>query len=70
MPDKAIEKLTERTAALDAILTRWFDEDIDRSPETATNLGLDRGARAGLSSRLSDVSDSAWRETRARAIQR
>jgi uncharacterized protein (DUF885 family) len=57
-------------AALDALLTRWFDEDIERSPESATNLGLDRGARAGLSSRLSDVSDAAWRETRARAIQR
>lgn len=57
-------------AALDAMLTRWFDEDIDRSPESATNLGLDRGARAGLSSRLSDVSDAAWREDRARAIQR
>lgn len=57
-------------AALDVLLTRWFDEDIDRSPESATNLGLDRGARTGLSSRLSDVSDSAWREDRARAIQR
>ncbi|MGZ9098714.1 MAG: DUF885 domain-containing protein [Brevundimonas sp.] len=57
-------------AALDALLTRWFDEDIDSSPESATNLGLDRGARTGLSSRLSDVSDTAWREDRGRAILR
>ena len=57
-------------AALDALLMRWFDEDIESSPETATNLGLDRGARAGLSSRLSDVSDTAWRADRAQAIQR
>ena len=56
--------------ALDALLTRWFDEDIDASPETATNLGLDRGARAHLSSKLSDDSASAWREDRARAIAR
>lgn len=57
-------------AALDLILTRWFDEDIDASPEAATNLGLDRGARAGLSSRLTDVSDTAWHQNRAQAIQR
>jgi uncharacterized protein (DUF885 family) len=57
-------------AALDAMLTRWFDEDIEDSPETATNLGLDRGARAGLSSKLSDRSETAWRADRARAVER
>lgn len=59
-----------RDAILDALLNRWFDEDIDSSPESATNLGLDRGGRAELSSRLSDISDSAWRADRAQAIAR
>lgn len=57
-------------AALDALLTRWFDEDIENAPESATNLGLDRGARAGLSSKLTDRSEAAWRTERARAVER
>jgi uncharacterized protein (DUF885 family) len=68
LPARAVA--TEGDSALDALLTRWFDEDIDSSPESATNLGLDRGERAVLSSRLSDVSDSSWRADRAQAIQR
>ena len=57
-------------AELDALLTTWFDEDIVSSPETATNLGLDRSTRAGLSSQLSDRSDAAWRAERAQALER
>lgn len=57
-------------AELDALLQGWFDQDIDESPETATNLGLDRGARAGLASRLSDQSEAAWRDERAQAAER
>ncbi len=57
-------------AALHALLQTWFDQDIDSAPETATNLGLDQGARAGLASRLSDYSASGWRDDRAQAIQR
>jgi len=57
-------------AELDAMLQAWFDQDVDQSPETATNLGLDRGARAGLSSKLSDYSASAWRDERAEAVER
>ena len=34
-------------ARLDAMLTRWFEENVDLSPEYATNLGLDRGERTG-----------------------
>lgn len=59
-----------RDARLDALLNRWFDEDIESSPESATNLGLDRGERAHLSSRLSDVSGAAWRADRVQAIER
>lgn len=57
-------------AELDAMLQAWFDEDVDSSPETATNLGLDRGGRAGLSSRLSDRSAAEWGRERAQATER
>ena len=57
-------------AELDALLQAWFDQDIDESPESATNLGLDRGARAGLASKLSDQSEGAWRDERAQAVER
>lgn len=43
-----------RDAALDALMAGWFAADLDRNPESATNLGLDRGANAGRASRLSD----------------
>jgi uncharacterized protein (DUF885 family) len=44
----------------DAALNRYFDQVCERylqaSPETATSLGLDTGARAALKSRLADAS--------------
>lgn len=55
---------------LDALLTRWFDEDIEDSPESATNLGLDRGERAHLASKLSDRSTVAWQDDRIRTLDR
>lgn len=55
---------------LDALLNRWFDEDVDTSPEMATNLGLDRGSRAHLSGKLSDRSEAAWMADRATANAR
>lgn len=61
---------SEADDRLDALLSRWFDEDVDTSPETATNLGLDRGARAHLSSRLSARSEAAWTADRATAHAR
>ena len=57
-------------ADLDAMLQAWFDRDVDQSPESATNLGLDRGARIGLASKLSDPSENAWRAERAEAVER
>lgn len=57
-------------ARLDALLDGWFDEDVDSSPEMATNLGLDRGDRAGLSSKLSDRSWEAWMVDRSTARNR
>ena len=61
---------SEADDRLDALLSRWFDEDVDTSPETATNLGLDRGERTHLSSRLSDRSEAAWTADRATAHAR
>ena len=44
------------------LLDRFADEILQLSPETATNLGLDKGARAALKYKLSDDSPAA--ETR------
>lgn len=43
-------------AKLMALFDAFFDESIAESPEQATQLGLDKGARAGLKSRLNDYS--------------
>ncbi|MFN3523225.1 MAG: DUF885 domain-containing protein [Phenylobacterium sp.] len=57
-------------ARLEALLDRIFQDSVDESPERATSLGLDKGARAALKARLDDRSsaDKARRleETRAR----
>lgn len=37
---------------LAAFMDKYFDAQVDASPETATQLGLDKGARAGLKSHL------------------
>ncbi|MGH7027932.1 DUF885 domain-containing protein [Brevundimonas sp.] len=57
-------------ARLNALLDGWFEADIDDNPEYATNLGLDRGARAGLSSQLTAISPDAIRKDRDKAISR
>ncbi len=46
-------------AALDKVLNAIFDETISESPETATQVGLDKGARAALKGRLDDNSLAA-----------
>src|SRR5947207_5724797 len=57
------------TGAADAALGRYFDQVSDRylaaSPETATSLGLDTGARAHLKSKLADASMAHIRADRA-----
>jgi len=42
--------------ALAALFDQFFQEGLQQRPETATQLGLDKGANAGLKARLSDVS--------------
>ena len=57
-------------ARLDAMLTRWFEETVDLSPEYATNLGLDRDARASLTGKLRQVGLADAEADRARARAR
>ena len=44
---------------LNGLLDRIFQEQLDDSPETATSLGLDTGARAEARGRLDDRSAAA-----------
>ncbi|HZU63233.1 MAG TPA: DUF885 family protein [Novosphingobium sp.] len=53
-------------ARLAALFDRIAGEMLDRSPETVTSLGLDRGARAGAKARLDDRSLAAWQADKAR----
>lgn len=43
-------------ARLRALLDAFFEEGVDESPQLASSLGLDKGARAGLKSQLNDYS--------------
>jgi uncharacterized protein (DUF885 family) len=67
----AEQALTPEDVKLDSLLTRQFNDTVDQSPETATSLGLDKGARAPMRFRLTDRSlasiDKARRDLRARA---
>ena len=54
------------TPDLRPVLDRIADQTLDLSPATATSLGLDKGARAALKSRLDDRSPAAF--ARATAI--
>ncbi len=58
---------TDEDGRFDALLLRAFEDGLERSPESATNLGLDVGARAGLRGRMGDRSLASFREDDARA---
>ncbi|NNM77885.1 DUF885 family protein [Sphingomonas sp. ID1715] len=53
-------------ARLHALLERFFYDRLNDSPEQATNLGLDTGARAALRGKLSDNSPAGQARRRAR----
>jgi uncharacterized protein (DUF885 family) len=66
-------------AQLDALLAVFIDEQMNRSPELVTQLGLDKGGRAAAKGRLDDRSlaaraqdriDNLSRLTRLRAVDR
>nr|WP_312164086.1 DUF885 family protein [Brevundimonas diminuta] len=67
---QAAAAVTDADTRLNAMLDGWFEADIDESPERATNLGLDKGARAGLSSKLSEAGPDAIRKDRDKAVSR
>lgn len=60
---------SDADARLNTLLDGWFEADIDEAPERATNLGLDKDARAGLSSKLSEAGPDAIRKDREKAIK-
>ncbi len=64
------DESTARDAALDQLLTRWFDEDMRENPAYATSLGLDTGALAALRGQLGDDSQARADADRARALRR
>jgi uncharacterized protein (DUF885 family) len=59
-----------RDQQLDALLSRWFEEDLRENPAFATNLGMDVGERAALRGQLGDESMAAAAEDRAEAVRR
>ena len=58
-----------REARLDALLARQFEARLDDSPEGATDLGLDVGARAGQRARLDARSTEAALAAQARSAR-
>lgn len=57
-------------AALDAMLTGWFQEDLRENPTFATSLGLDTGALAPLRGQLGEASLAELARDRARTLER
>ena len=66
-------------AQLDALLAAFIDEELRRSPETVTTLGMDKGERAAaksalddrsLAARAKDVMDNLGRLKRLRTVDR
>lgn len=53
IPSELFAQAASGDAAANALFERIFQEAVARSPELATSLGLDRGALAGLKSKLS-----------------
>ncbi len=53
------------SARLTAMLDTFFQEGLERQPENATELGLDKGANAALKARLEDVSAAGMAAERA-----
>ncbi|MGZ8370622.1 MAG: DUF885 family protein, partial [Caulobacteraceae bacterium] len=62
--------LTGENAKLRAMLDGFFEQLIEVSPETATSLGLDKGERAEMKSRLDDVSPGERQRNNDRAGER
>ncbi len=70
LPVAALSQTTDADSRLDALLTEWFYDGVDRSPTFATSLGIDRDERAHLAGKLSDLSMDEDRRGRERARSR
>lgn len=55
VPGRVFAQPASGDAALNALFDSIFDAAVKRSPESASSLGLDKGANAGLKAKLSDV---------------
>jgi uncharacterized protein (DUF885 family) len=55
----------DEVGKLNVLMDRFFQENLAAQPESATELGLDVGANAGLKSKLQDVSTAGMAEARA-----
>ncbi len=67
LPAQAIGATADRDTALRSMLDRFFYARLDASPEQATRLGLDTGARGALKAKLDDESATGKAEDLARA---
>jgi len=67
LPAQAIAAGGNRDTALRTMLDRFFYARLDASPEQATRLGLDTGARVALKGKLDDESATGKAEDLARA---
>ncbi len=66
----AAQASASEDAKLMALFDAFFNEGVDDSPEQATSLGLDKGARAALKSQLSDASRAGREKRLARTAER
>ena len=57
-------------ARLDALLSGWFNEDLEDGPEGATSLGLDKGDKAYLAGRLSQRGPADVAKEKATNVER
>ena len=62
----AVPAATPEDARLNALFNTIMKEAMDRSPETVTSLGYDKGERAAAKAKLDDRSLGAWEEDKAR----
>jgi uncharacterized protein (DUF885 family) len=78
-PVSSLAATSSAKAKLDTLLAVFIEEEMDRSPELVTTLGLDGGARAGakaalddrsLAARARDKADNLGRLKRLHAIDR
>ncbi|HEX7759278.1 MAG TPA: DUF885 family protein [Caulobacteraceae bacterium] len=66
----AVAQTSSGDSKLDLLFDGFVDQMLSESPETATSLGLDKGARAALKSRLSDRSIAGAQKIAAETAER